>query len=222
MAEFELPTSMYVGQVRVPPEVEQLCLYLATAVDVIPDVAPVLSLGAVTGMRRGELVALRRSRVFPERGYLTVDGAVDDSGVKVTKTRSEHEVVVDEETIQHRGCCPAAEPCARDPGAPTTPRLALTALTFGDAWAEDPSVLHAPLACHRSAYVVVGMGVPALVVTLAAWAVAAWYIDVTIAPRGTFAWFAAVTSGLFPASRSRGREATSTQGRSSLRSELRD
>ena len=86
MAEFEMPTSMYVAQEWVPPEVEQLCVYLATAVDVIPDVTPVLTLGAVTGMRRGELVAVRRSRLHPERGYLRVDAAVDDTGPKVTKT----------------------------------------------------------------------------------------------------------------------------------------
>jgi hypothetical protein len=63
MAEFELPTSKHVSRERVPPEVEQLCLLLETAVEVVPDVAPVLALGAVTGMRRGELVGLRRSRV---------------------------------------------------------------------------------------------------------------------------------------------------------------
>jgi integrase len=99
MAEFEMPTSMYVAHEHTPPEVDQLCLYLATAVEVIPDVAPVLTLGAVTGMRRGELVAVRRSRLFPEKGYLKVDAAVDDSGLKITKTRLEREVVVDEATM---------------------------------------------------------------------------------------------------------------------------
>lgn len=99
MAEFEMPTSMYVAHEHTPPEVEQLCLYLATAVEVIPDVAPVLTLGAVTGMRRGELVAVRRSRLFPERGCLKVDAAVDDSDLKLTKTRLEREVVLDDETM---------------------------------------------------------------------------------------------------------------------------
>lgn len=64
MAEFEIPTSLQVPEERIPPEVEQVCLYLAKAVEVIPEVAPVLTLGAVTGMRRGELVVLKRSGIF--------------------------------------------------------------------------------------------------------------------------------------------------------------
>ena len=62
MAEFELPTSRHVSREHVPPEVDQLCRHLEVAVDLVADVAPVLTLGAVTGMRRGELVGLRRSR----------------------------------------------------------------------------------------------------------------------------------------------------------------
>ncbi|MGI8806515.1 MAG: HNH endonuclease, partial [Acidimicrobiales bacterium] len=59
MAEFQLPTSSYVSCERIPPEIEELTVLLKTAVDVVPDVAAVLALGAVTGMRRGELVGLR-------------------------------------------------------------------------------------------------------------------------------------------------------------------
>jgi integrase len=61
MADFELPPSTHVAQEHAPPEVEQLCAYLAAAVEVVPDVAPLLTLAAVTGMRRGELVSIRRA-----------------------------------------------------------------------------------------------------------------------------------------------------------------
>jgi integrase len=100
MAEFELPTSSHVAREHVPPEVEQLCLYLEKAVELVPDVAPVLALGAVTGMRRGELVAIRRSGLFPEDGKLRVEVAYSEGGgVKATKTRREREVFLDQETV---------------------------------------------------------------------------------------------------------------------------
>jgi integrase len=99
MLEFELPTSTYVAKEHLPPEVEQLCLYLEAAVEVVPDVAPVLTLAAVTGMRRGELVTIRRSRLFPGEGRLRVDAAGDGRRVKTTKTRKERDVTVDPETM---------------------------------------------------------------------------------------------------------------------------
>jgi integrase len=101
MADFELPTSTHVAREHVPPEVEQLCLYLQTAVEVVPDIAPVLALGAVTGMRRGELVSLRRSRLYPKAGRLKVDAAATSDGkrVKTTKTRKERQVAIDQETM---------------------------------------------------------------------------------------------------------------------------
>ncbi|MDP9386876.1 MAG: hypothetical protein M3Q48_02840 [Actinomycetota bacterium] len=98
MAEFQLPTSTYVSPERIPPEVHELTALLAAAVDVVPDVAPVLALGAVTGMRRGELVGLRRSRVHWDDRRLTVDVAVDGRRVKGTKTRRERSFFVDEAT----------------------------------------------------------------------------------------------------------------------------
>jgi integrase len=70
------------------------------ALDVVPDVAPVLTLGAVTGMRRGELVGLRRSRLLPSAGKLVVDAAyASDGRVMTTKTRKECEVAIDEATM---------------------------------------------------------------------------------------------------------------------------
>ena len=101
MADFELPTSRHVAREHVPPEVDQLCRYLEAAVEVVPDVAPVLSLGAVTGMRRGELVSLRRSRVFPSSGKLRVDAAyASGRRVKATKTWKEREVAIDPDTME--------------------------------------------------------------------------------------------------------------------------
>jgi integrase len=99
MADFELPTSTHVAQDHAPPEVAQLCLYLEVALEVVPDVAPVLALDAVTGMRAGELVTIRRSRLLPEEGKLLVDSASDGKRVKTTKTRKEREVAVDAETM---------------------------------------------------------------------------------------------------------------------------
>lgn len=99
MADFQLPTSRYVSSERTPPEVEQLCLLLRTAADVVPDVAPLLTLGAVTGMRRGELVTVRRSRLHPDAGLLTVDAATDGKRSKATKTRRERTVTVDPATM---------------------------------------------------------------------------------------------------------------------------
>jgi integrase len=80
--------------------VEELCLLLKTAVEVIPDVAPLLALGAVTGMRRGELVGIRRSRVLWDDGRITVDIAVDEKKrIKGTKTRRDRSFHVDHETM---------------------------------------------------------------------------------------------------------------------------
>jgi integrase len=63
MVGFQMPTSEYVSRERTPPEVGELSLLLAEAVVATPDIAPLLVLGAVSGMRRGELVGLRRSRI---------------------------------------------------------------------------------------------------------------------------------------------------------------
>jgi integrase len=71
----------------VPPDVEQLCVYLQAAVEILPDVAPGLTLGAVTGMRRGELVSLRRDRIYPEARKLKVDTAVERWRSTPTRSR---------------------------------------------------------------------------------------------------------------------------------------
>jgi integrase len=90
MADFELPTSSYVSRERPPAEVEELALLLSTAAEHAPEVLPVLVLGATSGMRRGELVAVRRSSVDWDRSRMTVEGSSDGGGrVKATKTRRE-------------------------------------------------------------------------------------------------------------------------------------
>jgi integrase len=87
MADFQLPTSTYRSTGRTPPEIEEVGLLLSTAVDVTPEIAPVLVLAAVTGVRRGELVAIRRSGVNWPKRLVTIDSAVTSSGkVKATKT----------------------------------------------------------------------------------------------------------------------------------------
>lgn len=112
MTDFELPTSSYHSKERTPPEVEELSLLLSTAVEVVPDIAPLLVLGAVTGMRRGELVAVRRSGLSWDKNQITVDIAIGESGqVKRTKTRRERTFHLDAETIAmlRRHCAAADE-----------------------------------------------------------------------------------------------------------------
>lgn len=98
MADFELPTSNQISKERVPPEIGELSLLLSEAVIVIPDVAPLLALGAVTGMRRGELVAVRRSGL--RDNDLVVATSIDEGRrVKTTKTRRERRVSLDAATV---------------------------------------------------------------------------------------------------------------------------
>jgi integrase len=100
MASFQLPTSKQVSKERLPPEVEELTIFLNAALNEVPDITPVLVLAAVTGMRRGELVGLRRSRIDWSSNRLTVDTAIGtQQSVKHTKTRTERTFYVDNETI---------------------------------------------------------------------------------------------------------------------------
>lgn len=98
MVGFELPTSTHVAREIVPPEVEEVALLLSTAFKVVPDVAEVLVLGATTGMRRGELVGIRASALQLDKQQLRVMTAVSGKRVKATKTRTERDVALDEET----------------------------------------------------------------------------------------------------------------------------
>ena len=99
MAEFQLPTSTYRSEERTPPEVEELSILLSTAVEVTPDIAPLLVLGAVTGIRRGELVAIPVSAVAWRKNQITIASAVTSSGkIKTTKTRRSRTFHIDSET----------------------------------------------------------------------------------------------------------------------------
>lgn len=77
----------------------ELCLLLSEAVQVVPDVAPVLALGAVTGMRRGELVGVRRLRIRWDEGRIVVDASIDGSRLKSTKTHRQRCFYVDADTM---------------------------------------------------------------------------------------------------------------------------
>ena len=69
-------------------------MLLSEALRLTPEVAPVLGLGAVTGMRRGELVGLRRSNIDWDECHIRVNSAVSETKqVKGTKTRRERAVV---------------------------------------------------------------------------------------------------------------------------------
>lgn len=99
MRDFELPVSSYVSRQQSPPEVEELTLLLREAQEATPEILPLLALGAVTGMRRGELVGLRWSAVRWEKLEIVVDFAVGEGGLKGTKTRRSRVVDIDEDTI---------------------------------------------------------------------------------------------------------------------------
>ena len=99
MAEFQLPTSTYRSEERTPPEVEELSILLSTAVQVTPDIAPLLVLGAVTGIRRGELVGIPVAAVAWRKNQITIASAVTSSGkIKTTKTRRSRTFHIDAET----------------------------------------------------------------------------------------------------------------------------
>lgn len=72
---------------------------LNTAVEVVPDIAPVLTLDAVTGLRRGELGAIRRSALLPTKLEILVQSAAVGARVKPTKTRKVRAVSVAEPTM---------------------------------------------------------------------------------------------------------------------------
>jgi integrase len=100
MAEFQMPTSTFRSQERTPPEVQELSLLLSTAVTETPDIAPLLVLGAVTGIRRGELVGIPMSAMAWRKKQITIASAISSSGkVKATKTRQSRTFHIDAETI---------------------------------------------------------------------------------------------------------------------------
>ena len=100
---FELPTSKHTPRATTAPEIEDLLRLLDIADQHDEILAPVLKLGATTGLRRGELSGLRRNRVNLDRHELIVDAAINDAGgivvEKQTKTRSRRSVSLDAATV---------------------------------------------------------------------------------------------------------------------------
>ncbi len=99
MVGFELPTNSHVAREIVPPKVDEVALLLSTAFEIVPDLAEVLVLGATTGIRRGELVGIRASALQLDKQQLHVTTAVPGKRVRPTKTRTERDVALDEETV---------------------------------------------------------------------------------------------------------------------------
>ena len=101
---FELPTSTHTPRHTTAPELDELLRLLAAADEHDELLAPVLKLGATTGLRRGELSGLRRDRLHLDRQELIVDTAINDAGgivvEKQTKTRSSRAVSLDEATVE--------------------------------------------------------------------------------------------------------------------------
>lgn len=101
MNDFQLPTSKQVPQERMPPEVDELAILLNEAVVVVPDIVTLLTLGAVTGMRRGELSGLRRDRIVWDEQRIVVDTSISESGdIKGTKTRKERNCHIDADSLE--------------------------------------------------------------------------------------------------------------------------
>ena len=100
----EIPASSKGRRETATPELDELLLILNGADEHEPELAPVLKLGATTGMRRGELSGLRRNRIHLDRHELSVDTAINDAGgvvvEKSTKTKRNRIVSLDAATIE--------------------------------------------------------------------------------------------------------------------------
>lgn len=116
-------------KVTVPPELDELLRLLDGADEHDPDFAPVLALGATTGMRRGELCGLEQDRIGSGRCEPTVDRAGDDAGgtvaQKATKPKRIRKVSVDLTT--------AAVLAGTAPGCRATCRSYVRAAALADA-----------------------------------------------------------------------------------------
>ncbi|HXH56208.1 site-specific integrase [Iamia sp.] len=104
MTDTEEPRSTAVPHEVVPPDVGDLRRLLETALAQEHDFGVLCYLGAVTGMRRGELAGLRWDRVDLVEGRIRVEVTVNDAGGQVvidnfTKTRKTRAVSIDARTI---------------------------------------------------------------------------------------------------------------------------
>ena len=105
MRGFELPKSTKVPRKTVAPELDELLFLLDAAVERDKELAPVVTLAATTGMRRGELSGLRRHRLRLHREELSVEWAVSDIGgvveEKPTKNHDRRSIKLDTATTQY-------------------------------------------------------------------------------------------------------------------------
>lgn len=104
MIEAEEPRSTSYRREIAPPDIESLLRLLAAAKDVDVEFGLLTHLGAVTGMRRGELAGLRWQAVDFEAARLQVATTVNDSGGTVvitdaTKTGKPRWVGIDATTV---------------------------------------------------------------------------------------------------------------------------
>ena len=104
MRGFELPKSKKAPKRTTAPEIDELLMLLSQAADTDPELSAVLTLAATTGMRRGELSALRRDRINLDRGELRVDQSISEIDgeleEKPTKTHDTRTVRLDQATIE--------------------------------------------------------------------------------------------------------------------------
>ena len=99
MAEFQLPTSTFRSSERTPPEIRGTVPAPVDGGGDDPRHRPAPGLGAVTGIRRGELVGITRSGVAWRKNQITIASAITSSGkVKTTKTRRSRTFHIDAET----------------------------------------------------------------------------------------------------------------------------
>jgi len=101
---FELPPGTHTSRHATAPELDALLRLIATAAEHDEVLAPIVKLGASTGLRRGERSGLRRGdRLHLDRHEFIVDTAINDAGgivvEKQTKTRSSRAVSLDGATV---------------------------------------------------------------------------------------------------------------------------
>jgi integrase len=137
MVDVEEPRSSQAKHEVVPPDLDRLRGLLDHAFANDPEFGLVCRLGAVTGMRRGEIAGLRWSRVDLERGRLEVAAVVNDAGGTIvvhesTKTGVRRTVDIDPTTAELLGTHQQA--------------MAQRALAVGGGLAPDAFVFsHAPV-----------------------------------------------------------------------------
>jgi integrase len=105
MLDVEKPQSTQAASEIMPPDIDALLALLGAAFEEEFEFGVACHLGAVTGMRRGELAGLQWRRIDLDAGQILVEMTVNDAGGQVvidnfTKTRRSRWVGVDEHTAR--------------------------------------------------------------------------------------------------------------------------